>query len=705
VLRTCDLLAKLGWVPSADTLHKIMAGLLDQHENTGNEQALQIVVKMADFVKGRVDHVLAEKGWSWWEVCLGVEFGGMNEVAYNLFAITADPAHKTLGDYFYKAVFMDPLAARQEFALTGQHANTHLPEIIGIARGWELTGNSTLADITTFFYDILTKHYTYSATGGSNQGEHWLYPDMLGTAIATHPGGDSAGYHTEESCTQYNVLKILRHLFKWSPSAAIGDDYERKIQNGVIGIQNPTEVGTMVYMTPLGNGVQRPKANWGQGWGNANASFWCCYGTAIESFGKLGDSLYFHEDSAGAEQLWIVQYVSSVVRWRAAGLNVTQRVSHDLSGKQAALVSSITVGSLADSATESLSATGDITINLRIPGWATAADTSISLNGKSLLKPGSAAQNGTFLMIKAAFKQGDVIKARFGMAPYWASLNDNRTAYATVGSVHYGPYLLVAMSNGSYALKADLKDIGSWLTMDASTSFAKMEFTAKGTDGVSYKLMPLNRVVDELYSAHINVSASATQCLCGGPDSCGSGPGATAAGSKRVTLNATSLLAFGGATLDGDGTTPCIRSGGPGEKSATVMKHPFLGKGTITGLKLSYRYTIGYNSLPGKHGAQIGVSFHPSMDLGQCNNVAPPSSQDPSAKQLYTSPAYLEPEYDKTQQYSLPINVSLSGLSLDVSQPGARLGLTFADNDHNMQVVLPIHVEIEWKAEAHGHKH
>ena len=26
-------------------------------------------------------------------------------------------------------------------------------------------------------------------------------------------------------------------------------------------------------------------------------SFWCCYGTAIESFAKLADSIYFHSDA------------------------------------------------------------------------------------------------------------------------------------------------------------------------------------------------------------------------------------------------------------------------------------------------------------------------------------------------------------------------------------------------------------------------
>ena len=67
--------------------------------------------------------------------------------------------------------------------------------------------------------------------------------------MLTRPGADSPGYHTEESCSQYNVLKILRHLFRWAPSAALGDDYEHKVNNGVIGIQNPSAVGAMTYMT------------------------------------------------------------------------------------------------------------------------------------------------------------------------------------------------------------------------------------------------------------------------------------------------------------------------------------------------------------------------------------------------------------------------------------------------------------------------
>ena len=379
----------------------------------------------------------------------------------------------------------------------------------------------------------------------------------------------------------------------------MGDDYEHKIQNGVLGIQKPTEIGTMIYMTPLGNGVQKSQANWGQGWGAANHSFWCCYGTAIESFSKIGDSIYFHEDTAGSEQLWVVQYVSSVVNWRATGLNITQRVSTDLSATDAALVSTITIGSphqQQQQAQQRAPATTS-TINLRIPRWAAASDTSVELNGQSLLKPGGISKNGSFLKIKAPFQVGDVIKARFGMTPRWEPLNDNRTAYETVGSVHYGPYLLVALSNGSYALKAEITGITKWLTrIPASTSPAlglspalvSLRFEAKGSDGVSFTMMQLNRVVDELYAAHLNVSTDASQCLCGEASSCGNGAGSTASGTAVVTLSGNglspTLFPLGGATI----SAGMIRSGTPGQNSSVVMARPFVGMGTITSITLAY---------------------------------------------------------------------------------------------------------------------
>ena len=45
----------------------------------------------------------------------------------------------------------------------------------------------------------------------------------------------------------------------------------------------------------------------------------------IESFSKLGDSIYL-EEKGGKPALYIVQYIPSTFNWRSVGLTVTQQV-------------------------------------------------------------------------------------------------------------------------------------------------------------------------------------------------------------------------------------------------------------------------------------------------------------------------------------------------------------------------------------------
>ena len=245
------------------------------------------------------------------------------------------------------------------------------------------------------FKQTLDERYTYS-TGGSNVNEYWNYPHQMGTAVnsSIDESGDidrkSFGLHTQETCTQYNILKVVsiviffkkkssfllpsfraqpflkrmynsaknlaqvRHMFQWSPDAKKADDYERKILNGIMGVQKPESMGEMLYMTPLGHGemirfsrervgsinnsspnrclnlprcsgVYKGIANGGEGYGNTDNSFWCCYGTAVESFGKIGDSIYF-EDASGlpVPTLYIAQFFSSALMWANQNLTVTQ---------------------------------------------------------------------------------------------------------------------------------------------------------------------------------------------------------------------------------------------------------------------------------------------------------------------------------------------------------------------------------------------
>ena len=74
----------------------------------------------------------------------------------------------TLHLYFDKRAiaWVKSLIHRSRYALTAWHANTHLPQIVGVGRGWETTGNATLHLITTEFMRILTAHYTYTFLRG-----------------------------------------------------------------------------------------------------------------------------------------------------------------------------------------------------------------------------------------------------------------------------------------------------------------------------------------------------------------------------------------------------------------------------------------------------------------------------------------------------------------------------------------------------------
>ena len=202
------------------TTHKIMAGLLDQYLLADNEQAFALLLRMANWVKGNVESVLEMGGEEQWQKTLNTEWGGMNEVLYNLFEVTGNVSHLETGRYFNKWKFSTfshtqftvlaclsgnlllslyaaaPLASGDDI-LGGLHANTHIPEVIGNMKAYELTSNETDKAIATEFFSAIVSNHSY-ATAGSNTNEHWGVSNQL---------GDGLDDTTEESCTQYNILK------------------------------------------------------------------------------------------------------------------------------------------------------------------------------------------------------------------------------------------------------------------------------------------------------------------------------------------------------------------------------------------------------------------------------------------------------------------------------------------------------------------
>ena len=126
----------------------------------------------------------------------------------------------------------------------------------------------------------------------------------------------------------------------------------------------------------------------------------------IESFSKLGDSIYF-EEKGDTPALNIIQYIPSTFNWKAAGLTVTQQVK-TLSSSDLYLQVSLSISTTviifscytwnSDKSicsqlicflfvqTTSQSAK----LNFRIPSWTSADGAGATLNDKDLgsLSPG-----------------------------------------------------------------------------------------------------------------------------------------------------------------------------------------------------------------------------------------------------------------------------------------------------------------------------
>lgn len=402
------------WAPYY-TIHKIMAGLLDAYELCGEKGALGIAEHMAAYFKRRSDRLSGLQ----MERVLQTEFGGMPAVLYRLYTLTGNPNDFALAHRFDQASFLGPLALRHD-DLTGIHANTHIPKILGAARRYELSHEPAYRTIVSYFWERITKTRSY-ATGGSNVGEYWGPPDHLAVTLAAN---------NQETCTTYNMLKVTRNLFCWTANEKYADYYERALYNGILEAQDPS-TGMMIYYTPLA------AANTKQ-WGTPTSSFWCCYGTGVESFAKLNDSIYFHN----ANNLYVNLFIPSEVYWAEKGVHLVQKTNFPE----------------ADTSRFVVHAPHPVrfTLHMRVPCW-TGAGYKAWLNGKPLSQ---AFRPGTYLVLNRVWKNGDTVVVQMPMSLHLVPMPDDKEMVAFM----VGPLVLVGVITPEVRDAYLLDDLGNPLT-------------------------------------------------------------------------------------------------------------------------------------------------------------------------------------------------------------------------------------------------
>ena len=406
-------------------LHKVLAGLLDVAEYVDGpvgDQALSVATEFGLYVEGRVSKLPST------DVMLRTEYGGMNEALYELFDLTGDVRIKEAAEAFDEVAFFRQLAAGQD-VLPGKHANTQIPKLLGALKRYRVfTQNPEYYDLLTpaekdelpmylaaaeNFFDIVVRDHTY-VTGANSQAEHFHAPGSLHEHAAEQ--GTARNAETAETCNEYNMLKLARELFKLSKDVRYADYYENAFINTILASQNP-ETGTTTYFNPMASGYHRV-------YNLPFTEFWCCTGTGMENFSKLGDSIYF----TGQGSVWVNMFFSSTVEHAEQNLRLTQEANLPNEDTVTFRVDALEGGAVAEGAT----------LRLRVPSWI-AGDPGVEVNGAAV-EP-HVSRGYVVLPVTA----GDVVRYTMPMAASVVDTPDN-------------PYF-VAFRYGPVVLSADLGEV------------------------------------------------------------------------------------------------------------------------------------------------------------------------------------------------------------------------------------------------------
>ena len=174
---------------------------------------------------GWADSILSKLDDEQIQRMLNTEFGGMNEVAADLYADTGDARWLTLSDKFEQRSFVDPLAQGEDI-LGGKHGNTNVPKMIGELARYIYTGNETDGKAATYFWDQVALHHSF-ATGGYGRNEYFGPADQL---------NDLVDGRTAETCNVYNMIKMSRTLFSVQPEIRYADFHERALVQSHSGV-------------------------------------------------------------------------------------------------------------------------------------------------------------------------------------------------------------------------------------------------------------------------------------------------------------------------------------------------------------------------------------------------------------------------------------------------------------------------------------
>ena len=456
-------------------IHKYLAGLIDQYQLAGDDQALDVAMKLADWVDWRTGRLT----YPHMQMVLGTEFGGMPEALANLYTITGAERYLATAQRFYHAEVLDPLADGLD-VLPGLQANVTTPKIVACVRMWEETGSAKYRDIAQNFWDLVTGHHVY-VIGGVGNFEHFGQPDTVAAELSNF---------TCENCASYNMLKLTRLLhFHQLQRVDMIDYYERTLFNQMLGEQDPTSPhGFNCYYTGLAAGAfKRQPLNYFPGadpdiYATDWDSFTCDTASGLETQAKFADTIYTQD----ADGLYVNLFIPSQVRIR--GLVLRQLTAFpDEPVTRLSVVSGAAL----------------MTLRVRVPNWVAgppvirlnhAMVPSIGLGSPGPVLPGAPA--GGWISLRRWWRTGDLLEVTLPMQLAFEPTPDHPSVQAAL----YGPVVLSGVSQASPGELTPTLDTAS-VQRTASQPMA-FEATSPAAKGKSVKLIPVSRAAHEYYTVY-----------------------------------------------------------------------------------------------------------------------------------------------------------------------------------------------------------
>jgi len=464
---------------------KMVGGLVDVYQYTGNEDALTYLQKITQWARRHLDRT------NKYAHCFGVgstEWYTLPENLFRAYVLTGDEQYRILGsDFLYhdyyrfyeKNDYLGLMRAGRNSEWHRYHAYSHVNTLSSAAMAYWVSGDHIYLKVLKNAYDMLQNTQVFN-TGGFGPVETFTFPGQRTESLYAED------FHFESPCGSWAVFKLCRYLMEFTGSAFYGEWPEMVLYNGI---------GASLPVKPNGEVMYFSNYHINGGYKGSCNPWSCCTGTFPLDVAEYHNQIYYKS----VEGIYVDLYVASQANWEKEGNRITLKQVTDFP--------------LSDRSSFSLSMEKPIRFLLafRQPSWC-KSELLIKINGKNA---DAYSQNG-WRKIERVWNDGDTVDISFPMQLRSVYLEKDQ-AYPVAFS--YGPVILVSHGDVRPAFtQKELNQIDEMLVRDKSDS---LRFSGKSRSNAGIAFKPFYEMGEGeqyfMYFDPYNIRVS-HQFLAYGPD-------------------------------------------------------------------------------------------------------------------------------------------------------------------------------------------